>query len=147
MTSPRALVCCIAAIPLAAALSGCATSGSTSTKNFSGESQAVAQTVSNFASDAQSRNTTKLCESDLAGTLVAQLEAGGAKCKDVMTHQLPEVDDFTLTIESINIDGKMATARVKDVNSGKDHFDTLKLVKDGGEWKISGLANATGTTA
>jgi hypothetical protein len=120
----------------AAGLEACGETASTS--NFKGESHSVAQTVSDFQTDATAGDQKKLCGNDLATTLTARLHGAGG-CQSVLKNQLHEIDALNMTIESIAVSGAGATARVKSTYSGKRRITTLTLFKEGSRWKISGV--------
>lgn len=132
---PRQLACglCVAAVALG--LTACGETASTS--SFKGESHSVAQSVSDFQSDATAGDQKKLCENDLSSALTARLKSSGG-CQTVLKNQLHELDALNLTIESIAVNGATASARVKSTWSGKGRTTTLSLVKEGARWKISG---------
>ena len=130
---------------LALALAGCGTAATISTSGLTPAQKLVATAISNFQSDAQANDTSKLCSQDLAPSVVRALSVGGHTCPSVMSDQLKVVDPtgFTLSLvaNSIKISGTTATATVKDTQSGKTtHLDTLRLAKVGTTWKIAGLA-------
>jgi len=120
----------------AAGLEACGETATTS--NFKGESHSVAQTVSNFQTDATAEDEKKLCDNDLAATLRTKLARVGG-CQTVLKAQLHEIDALGLTIESIVVSGNNALAHVKSTYSGKNRISTFALVKEGAYWKISGL--------
>ncbi len=130
----------LAAILLAsiapAALAACGEVVSTS--NFNGESKAVAQTISNFQNDISTANKGNICQKDLASELTARLNSASGGCQEVIKTQLGQIDTFSLSIESIAVNGASAQAQVKSTYSGKIKVSTLTLVKEGGKWKISG---------
>jgi hypothetical protein len=134
-TRPLATGICVLAFAL-----GIAACGETaSTSSFKGESHNVAQTISNFQTDATAEDQKKLCEDDLAATLTTKLGRVGG-CQAVLKTQLHEIDALGLTIESIVVKGTAAQARVKSTYSGKSRVTTLTLVKEGSHWRISGIA-------
>ena len=137
-TRLRQLTTALCAVAFTTWLTACGETASTS--NFKGESHNVAQTVSDFQSDASAGNQKKLCENDLAAALAARLRSGGG-CQTVLKNQLHEIDALNMTIESINVGGTStkALARVKSTYSGKSRITTLTLVKEGSRWKISGV--------
>lgn len=138
IASARQIASGLCALTLAAGLAACGETASTS--GFKGESHNVAQTVSNFQSDASANNQKKLCENDLTATLTARLHSAGG-CQAVLKEQLHEIDALSLTIESIAVNGTTATAHVKSTYSGKNRISTLTLVKEGSHWKISGVSS------
>jgi hypothetical protein len=106
-----------------------------STGSFKGAQGEVAQRISEFQSSATKGENQSICKSDLAASLTARL----SDCQQAIKDQLAEIDKFTLSIESVAIEGDTATATVKSVYGGKTKPSKLKLVKEGKDWKISGL--------
>jgi hypothetical protein len=125
----------------ALAASGCAAARSTSAGNFQGEPRLVAQTIDNLSSAGSSHDTNKICSQLLAQALVTVLDRSPGGCHRAIGNQLDDTDNFDLTVVAgtVKITGTSATAQVKDTQSGHTHYDTLKLVKESGSWKISGL--------
>jgi hypothetical protein len=135
---------------LALALSACAKTVSTS--SYSGESKGVAETIKNLQADVTAGEQKKICENDLASTLVAKLGSTKSGCEQAIKNQLAEVDSFDVTITSITLGGtsaaRTASAHVKSVYAGKkERPSTLSLVKEGGKWKISALSEQPSTPA
>ena len=125
--------------PLLATGLGACGSTTVSTDKFKGEQQKVAQTVSNLQSHATALEQKKICGQDLSSATVARLNTAPGGCKKAIETQLKEIDNFEATVESIQITGASANARVKSVQAGKKGIDTLTLVKEGGKWKISSV--------
>jgi hypothetical protein len=125
---------------LAFAVAAC---GSTvATSNFTGEQHEVAQAISNLQSDTRAAEQQKVCENDLAGPVVARLSAAPGGCKPAIKGQLAEIDNFDVTVESVQITAakRTASARVKSVYNGKKRARTVSLVFEGGKWKILGVS-------
>jgi hypothetical protein len=124
---------------------GLAACGSTvATSSFKGEQHEVAQTISNLQSDVRAGDQQKVCENDLAGPVITRLNATPGGCKQAIKVQLAEVDNFDVTVESVQITGtgskRTATARLKSVYNGKSHVRTVSLLYEGGKWKIHSVA-------
>jgi hypothetical protein len=132
-----AMVCATLA---ALGVAGCARTVSTS--GFKGESQAVAQTVANLQSDVTAANEQKICSDDLASAVVARLNTATGGCKQAVKNQLSEVDSLEVTVSSVIVSANhtTATAKVTSIYAGKTRAGTVSLVKQGGKWKISGVA-------
>jgi Putative lumazine-binding len=127
----------IASLASAAALSGC---GETvATNNFQGEQHEVASRISSFQKHVQEASQKELCAKDLAATLIARLRTSGKGCTEVLKEQLKNVEDPSLSIKTVTVHGKTASATVKSVRYGKTVPETLTLVKEGNGWKISGI--------
>ncbi len=137
IASTKPLAAALCALALTAGVAACGETAST--KGFSGESQKVAQTVANFQTDATANDQKKLCENDLAATLTGRLRSAGG-CQATIKEQLKNIDSLGLTIESVAVTGSSALARVKSTYSGKNAVKTLKLVKEGAHWKVSGIS-------
>jgi hypothetical protein len=124
---------------------GVAACGSTvATSSFKGEQHEVAQTISNLQADVRAADQQKVCENDLAGTVVTRLSTAPGGCKQAIKGQLAEIDNFDVTVESVHVTGtgskRTATARVKSVYNGKSLARTVSLVFEGGKWKILSVA-------
>ena len=143
MTIPLHRALTVLGVPLAAAsLLGCANKVSTS--GFSGEQREVAQTISNLQADATATDELKICRNDLAGAVVARLNAAPGGCRQAVKRQVAEVDSLNMTVQSVQLSGtgarRTASARVKSVYEGKMRPSTVSLVKEGGKWKITGVS-------
>jgi Domain of unknown function (DUF4878) len=134
----RCVCVLLGALTLAAGVAGC---GETvATNSFKGEEHAVAQRISNFQKHATESSQSKICEQDLASELKARIKASGKSCSEALKEQLKDVEVLTVTVQSVAVHDRTATATVKSTWSGKTEVSTLKLVKEGEDWKISGVA-------
>jgi hypothetical protein len=123
---------------LAVSVAACGTTN-VSTGSFKGEQQKVAQTVAHLQSHATALEAQKICGEDLAAARVAQLNTASGGCKQAIESQLKEIDSFEATVESVTINGAVATARVKSIVAGKKTVQAMSFVREGTRWKISGL--------
>lgn len=132
---PKQLVLVPLAAVCAVALVSC---GETvSSGKFKGEAHNVAEAVASFQKDATAGDQKKLCENDLAQSIVGRLHSAGG-CQAVLKEQLGQVDALNLTVESVAVKGATAQARVKSTWSGSNRISTLSLMREAGHWKISG---------
>jgi hypothetical protein len=128
----------LALAPLLAA--GVAACGSTvSTGSYKGASAAVAQRIGDFQTDVTAGEDKKLCNQDFAAAVHTRLQAAGGTCVQALKNQLGAIDNYELAVESIAVHGTSATARVKSTWSGKQRTTTMRLVKEGGVWRIDTL--------
>jgi Domain of unknown function (DUF4878) len=118
-------------------LAACGTT--TSTSNFKGEAHAVAQAIADLQSNATALEHKKVCHEDLASSVVTRLNRAPGGCEKALESQLKQIDSFEVTVESVKIDGASASAHVKSIREGKNHIETLTLVKQGGKWRVSGV--------
>jgi len=140
--SLKGLVALPCAMLLAVGLAACGAK-SVSTSSFTGEEHEVAQTIANLQSDVSAADQQKICANDLAGAVVARLNAASGGCKQAVKNQLAEIDSTEMTVQTVQLSGagahKTATAHVNSIFSGKTRASTLSLVKEGGKWKISAV--------
>jgi len=131
----------LAALVSAAGLAGCGEV--VSTNKFKGAEHEVAARISNFQKHVEQASQKKICSEDLAAGLVARIDASGKPygkdCEAALKEQLKNVEDETLTVDTVTVHGKDATAGVKSVEYGKSVPKTLTLVKEANGWKISGV--------
>ncbi len=142
MTLPRTTVALLCVPPLATGLAACGATSSVSTSAFKGEQQQVAKAVAHLQSHATALEAKKICSEDLAAAAVARLNASKG-CKQAIESQLKEIDSFETTVQSVQINGATATARVKSVDAGKKTVQTVTFAKEGGKWRISGLGTGS----
>lgn len=128
----------VAAVCVALGVSACGEASSTG--SYKGESQKVAQTITNLQSDLTGLDASKVCGRDLAQSVVKKLQSDGSACKKALESQLREIDTYSLTVESISVHDATATAKVRSTWSGKEKIHELSFVKEGGRWKVSGLS-------
>ncbi|HEV7584724.1 MAG TPA: hypothetical protein VGO14_02990 [Solirubrobacteraceae bacterium] len=132
----------LCAVGLAVGLAACGTT--VSTASFKGEQREVAQAISNLQTDVKAADQQKVCANDLAGPVVARLNAAPGGCKQVLKGQLTEIDNADATVESVQITkstGKRtATAHVKSTYNGKKVLKTVSLVYEGGKWRVLSVA-------
>jgi len=135
----RALVLPCAAV-IALGLSACAKT--VSTNGLSGEAKDAAETIKALQSDVTAGDEKKVCENDLAKTLVTKLDAAEGGCQKAVKDQLAEIDSLELNIDTVQVTSaaRTANATVTSVYAGKKRKSTLSLVKEGDKWKISALS-------
>jgi hypothetical protein len=138
MTALRTIASLGAMSLLATGVAACGNTVSTS--SFKGEQQKVAQTVAHLQSHATALEAKKICNEDLAAANVARLQAASGGCKQAIESQLKQIDSFETTVQSVQINGATATARVKGVKGGKKSVQTVTFAKEGGRWRISGVS-------
>ncbi len=125
------------AVLLALGVGAC---GSTvSTSSFKGEAHAVAQRISDLQSDVSALNEQKICEQDFSRAARARLTTSGNTCKQALKRQLGTIDAYELSVEKIAVSGATATAQVRGTWAGKLSSNRLKLVKEGGSWRVEGV--------
>lgn len=136
----RRLSAPLAAVLAAALLAGCAGQSSTdNAKRYQGDRKAVAQVVDDFASAIKKRDAKTLCATILAPSLTGHLHQGVRDCQDVVGDQAKDASTYDLKVQSIQVSGTTATARVRSQFDGEDRTSTLELTRQGKAWRISGI--------
>jgi len=136
----RALI--LASACLAVTLGGCSlapSSSSSNTAGYTGTKALVASTLNLLASDSNSTNGLDICEHVLGSALRAALNRSGS-CQTDVNNQIKTIDNFTLTIESIKVSGKTATARVQTEVNGQKTISTVSLADQKAGWRISSIS-------
>jgi hypothetical protein len=127
----------LAALALVLGVSACG--GTVTTSSFKGEAHAVAQRISDLQSDITSANEQKICAVDFSRAARARLSTHGHSCRKALERQIGAIDDYELTVERVAVSGATATARVRSLWSGQQRRHTLRLVKEGGGWRVDGV--------
>ena len=114
---PMVAVSCLAVVLGGCSLTG-ANSSTGSSGSFTGTQGLIASTLNLFASDSSSDNPTDLCNKVFDAALKQKVAAAGKAanaggCAAVIKNQLKTIGDFTLTVESIKVNGQTATAVVQ----------------------------------
>jgi len=127
----------LTALLLATGLGACG--GAVSTSSFKGEAHAVAQRLSDLQSDVTAADEQKICESDFSRAARARLSTHGNTCAKALKRQIGTIDSYELTVEKVAVKGATATATVRSTWSGKNRTSTVRLVKEGGAWRVEGV--------
>ena len=126
-------------LALAAALAGCG-QAPTSANDFKGADKAVAQTIEDLQSNAQSRKPSAICRDVLSTALANKLKTSGSDCAGEVEKLTGDADDFDLEVTDVTVTGNTATAKVKARRGDdKNASTTFTLVKEDGDWRLSSL--------
>jgi len=105
------------------------------------EGQQVQATLARFAAASAKRDYTAVCRDLLADALTTKIRSVGVPCESVIRTGLSEVEQPTLTVTSVQVQGSTATATVRSTAKGqKPSTDLVRLVKERGGWRLSSLA-------
>ncbi|HUA11517.1 MAG TPA: hypothetical protein VMA83_05895 [Solirubrobacteraceae bacterium] len=122
---------------IAAVLAGCASTSSVSS-SFKGEEHGVAQAIADLQTAATAGEEKKICALFTKANVAAL--GGQSGCEAAVKSQLGQLDSFELATKAVHLEGDdRATATVEAVVSGKKKDQTVKLVKEGGSWRIDEL--------
>jgi hypothetical protein len=138
----RARLLPAALLAIGALVTGCAGQQGSSSGNFKGEEQKVADAVTGFQKAAQEDDPKRMC-AILAPELTKRLRSQGG-CEKVVDRALDQTDTTALTVKDVTLEPGNAKATAK-VESGdrKKETEELGLTKVGDEWRISSLGGAS----
>jgi hypothetical protein len=126
------------AVTAAVTLAACGSGGTDSSSDFEGEEREVASVVEELQTAAADDDASEICRELLAPALVEQLGSQGG-CQKAVASVIDATDTTELEVDSVQVDGTNASARVTS-GSGDNATDrTVRLVRDGRNWKISAL--------
>ena len=129
--SGLAALAALAAVSLAAA--GCGKS----------DQQQVRDTLKRYEQATARQDYDALCAKVLARSLVNRLARVGLPCDQALRIGLGSVRSPKLQVIRVRITGALALALVRTSAAGQPaSTDTIRLVRDGGAWKISSLSGA-----
>jgi hypothetical protein len=125
---------------LAALVAGCA-GGASSASDFEGEQKQVADVVEKLQSAGEAGDARVICEEVLAKALRDQIQAAGSNCEQELDKAIKDADDFELDVESVEINGDTATAKVKGRDGGEDRVRDFEFVREGQDWRATSLGS------
>lgn len=125
----------VATAAVALLLTGCGFQQSDSAE-LTGEEERVADVVDDLRASGTTKKADHICERVLTPPLAERVAAGGKSCPDEMDKAIGDADEFALDVQAVDVTGSTAKARVKD---GAGGVRTLELVRQGADWRISGL--------
>jgi hypothetical protein len=127
---------------VAVALGGCSLTptSSSNASGFTGTKALIAAKLNLLASDGSSSNGSDICKNVLAPAVRSKLNSIG-NCATIIDNQLKTIDDFTMTIKTISVAGKSATAHVQTSLNGTKVTSEVSLAKSSVGWRISSLGS------
>jgi ketosteroid isomerase-like protein len=104
------------------------------------EREQVRGVVEAFGDATRSGDYDRICETLFDPALVRRVDAAGVRCAQLLQQGFGQVENPTLTLGRITVDGDRASARVTSGAEGQPpSTDTLRLRRVGGTWRISSL--------
>jgi len=100
----------------------------------------VRNTLDRFAQASRDKDYQALCDDLLATSLVEKLRTQDQPCEVVMRIGLSDVQNPTLEVKKVELDGDKATAQIHTTAAGQPDADTkILLVHEDAGWRISSL--------
>jgi hypothetical protein len=104
------------------------------------DEEQVRTTVQAFSDATAAKDYQRLCDELLAPKLVEKIKQAGLPCELALQRGLGAVKKPKLTIGQVTVTGESATADVRTSAAGQQPSrDTLKLTKEGDDWRIASL--------
>ena len=131
MPAPRR-VTLLAVLALGAPLAACG--------EGAGDERAVRDTLDRFAKAVGDKDYQVLCDELLDPSLIEKLQASNLPCEVAMQTGLEDVQQPSLTVRRIKVDGTRASATVRTTAKNQPPSeDDVQLVKRDGKWRITRL--------
>jgi len=114
----------------------------------SDDEKQVRHTLNAFAKASRDKDYQALCDDLLSTKLVDALRTADRPCEVVLRIALSEVQNPTLEVLSVKVDGDEATAQADTGAAGQPSFKTKILLKrEDGDWRIASLPDERRATA
>lgn len=109
--------------------------------------QEVRETLDRYAAATREKDYQTLCDDLYASELVERIRAAGLPCEVALRTGLENRRNPQLQVLSVDVTGKTANARVRSTAGGEvASVDTVQLVREGDDWKVSSLTEAGSAT-
>ena len=129
-----ALLALLAALTFAS----CASS-SDSSSDFEGDQREAASAVEDLQSAAHDDDASEICRTLLAKSLLDEIKSRGLECTTAVEKALDAADTTELDVKSVQVSGTTATALVESGSGDSATTRTVRLTREGRNWKIASL--------
>ena len=129
------LLALLAALTLVA----CGGGGTDSSSDFEGQEREVASAVEDLQSAAADEDASEICRTLLAKSLLDQIQSRGLRCDRAVAIALDATDTTDLEVEDVTVRGTTAQARVTSGSGDNATTRTVRLEREGRNWKIAAL--------
>ncbi len=108
----------------------------------SDDEQEVRETVERFAEASREKDYQALCDDLISTAIVENLRSTGQPCEVALRIGLGEVENPTVEVTDVSVDGDRAEAEVNSEAAGqRPSTDTIELIKEDDGWRIASLEN------
>ena len=134
--SSRPLAGVLTAALAAAALAACGGGGRS-------DDEKVRDSLSRFEQAAKDGDYKALCDEVLSPRLTKLMAEHGLPCRVALQRGLGGVLQPSIDVRKVKVDGDTALALVTTTAVGeRPSQDTIRLVRDGGDWRVDSLSGA-----
>lgn len=110
------------------------------------DEQDVRATLDRFAQATREKDYQTLCDELFAAALVEKLRAVGLPCEVAVRTGLGGRRNPQLEVLGVEVNGDQALARARSTAAGEQpSTDTLRLVREGGSWRIASAPGGSAT--
>ena len=115
-------------------------------KPSAGDEEKVRDQLERYAQATRDKDYQTICDELYAGDLVDRVRAAGLPCEVALRAGLEDRQNPQLEVLAVEVNGDQALARVRSTAGGEvPSVDTVRLVKDDGEWRIASLTEPGAT--
>jgi hypothetical protein len=108
----------------------------------------VRDTLDRFAAATREKDYQTLCDDLYASELVERIRAAGLPCEVALRTGLEDRQNPQLQVLAVELNGDTANAQVRSTAAGEvASTDTVTLVREGDDWKVSSLSDPGSVTA
>jgi len=105
------------------------------------DSEAVAETLENYAVATRDKDYQKICDDLYAEDLLERVRAAGLPCEVALRTGLEDRQNPRLEVLGVEVNGDQALARVRSTAGGEvPSTDVVRLVKEDGRWRVASLS-------
>lgn len=106
----------------------------------------VRKTVEHFGQASRDKDYQALCDDLFSTVIVEKLRSTGQPCEVALKTALEDVQNPTVEVGRVKVDGDKATAETTSTAAGqRPSTDTVQLIKEDDGWRIASLANEAPT--
>ncbi len=110
------------------------------------EEEKVREQLDRYAAATRDKDYQTICDDLYAEDLVQRVRAAGLPCEVALRTGLEDRQNPRLAVVAVEVNGDQALARVRSTAGGEvPSVDTVRLVKDDGEWRVASLTEPGAT--
>jgi hypothetical protein len=108
----------------------------------------VRETLDRYAQATRDKDYQTLCDDLYASALVERIRSAGLPCEVALKTGLEERRNPQLRVLAVEVTGNEAAAKIRSTAIGEvASVDTVRLLKEGGGWRVSSLSEPGATSA
>jgi hypothetical protein len=108
----------------------------------------VKRLVERYAQSTRDKDYQTLCDELLSAELVRQIRSTGFPCEVALRTGLEDVQNPSLTVQSVEVNDDRALARVRSTASSQaTSIETIRLIREVGGWRVASITDSEEPTS